>query len=180
MLPSHFANAQSWQRYLDELVRRRPPVAGDVLPDLTGLALVIEVDPDFVDPTRTNLRIAVENGARTPPRNAFFDTEPGVFQVGIEVALPATSHRHLRLDRVQPSYRFADWLDYPAMGLNCGVEHTPSPPDTVVLRTTWAPRYTQPRIDPRSIPGVPTAYAALADAKADPAALLALPDAYDA
>src|SRR5690606_31032737 len=44
---------------------------------------------------------------------------------------------------------------------------------------SWAPRYTQPRIDPRAVEGVPTSYAELADPDTDLARLLALPDAYD-
>ncbi len=37
-----------------------------------------------------------------------------------ESAVLRTVLHRPRLDRVQPSYRFKDWLEYPAMGL-CGV-----------------------------------------------------------
>lgn len=180
ILPSNFASEQSWQRTLRDLAARRPASVADLLPDLAGLTLAIEADPDYVDQTRTNLRIAIENGTSLPPRNAFYEVEPSIFQVSLEVTLAATMHKRLRLDRVQPSYRFADWLDYPAMGLNCGIDQLPSPPDIVVLRTTWAPRYIQPRIEPRAIAGVPTSYAHLTDPNGNPADLTALPDAYDA
>jgi hypothetical protein len=180
ILPSHFASKAAWDRYLDELRRRRAAVLADILPDLTGVSLVLDADPDFIDPMRVNLRAAIENGAQLPSRQSFNDFEPSLFQVGLQLVLPATLHRPLRLDRVQPSYRFKDWLEYPAMGLNCGVQALPAQPHTVRIATTWAPRYAQPRIDPTVIEGLPTRYADLADPNCDLARLLLLPDRYDA
>lgn len=179
ILPSQFADRASWDAYLQALRQRRPATLDDVRPNLAGVTLVADVDPDFVDPTRANMRIALQNDALQPAtrdRGAF---EHSLFQVGLTVSLPAAIHRPLRLDRVQPSYRFRDWLEYPAMGLNCGVEQI-GHGDAVTLRTTWAPRYFQPRIDPRTIAGVPTSYAMLSDPATTPERLLALPDAYDA
>ena len=122
ILPSNFASKTSWERYLDALRQRRPAVLADILPDLTGVALVLDAAPDFVDPSRINLRAAIENGAQIPSRQTFADFEPSLFQVGLQLTLPSALHQPLRLDRVQPSYRFKDWLTYPAMGLNCGVQ----------------------------------------------------------
>lgn len=178
VLPSQFADRASWEAYLLSLRQRRPAVLDDVRPRLAGVNLVADIDPDFVDPSRTNLRIALQNDALQPATRELGAFEHSLFQVGLTLTLPAALHRPLRLDRVQPSYRFRDWLEYPAMGLNCGVEQV-GEGDTVVLRTTWAPRYSQPRIDPTSIPGVPTAYAVLGDPQTEPDRLLALPDAYD-
>lgn len=179
VLPSHFATKESWDRYLQDLATRRPAAVADVLPNLKGLTLALDADPDFVDPSRVNLRIALENGSDIPQRRVFNETEPSVFQVALDVLVPTRVHRRLRLDRVQPSYRFMEWLDYPAMGLNCGVVETAAADEHTGLRTTWAPRYTQPRIDPRTIPGVPTRYAELAHEDTDVSLLLALPEAYD-
>jgi hypothetical protein len=179
VLPSQFADRTSWDAYLQGLRQRRPATLDDVRPNLTGVTLVADVDPDFVDPTRVNMRIALQNDAAQPATRDLGAFEHSLFQVGLTVSLPAALHRPLRLDRVQPSYRFRDWLEYPAMGLNCGVEQL-SDDDTVTLRTTCAPRYHQPRIDPRTIAGVPTAYATLSDPTTAPERLLALPDAYDA
>lgn len=179
ILPSQFADRTSWEAYLQALRQRRPATLDDVRPNLAGVTLVANIDPDFVDPTRANMRVALQNDALQPAtrdRSAF---EHSLFQVGLIVSLPAAIHRPLRLDRVQPSYRFRDWLEYPAMGLNCGVEQIGNG-DTVALRTTWAPRYCQPRIDPRTIAGVPTSYMTLSDRGTAPERLLALPDAYDA
>jgi hypothetical protein len=180
VLPSQFASKEAWERTLAALRTRRPAVIDDILPDLAGLTLIVEGDADYVDGDRINLRVALENGAAQPSKQQFADYEPSVFQVALEVSVPAELHRPLRLDRVQPSYRFADWLTYPAMGLNCGIEPVAAPIGRVGLCTTWAPRYQQPRIEPRSIAGVPTSYAELADPNCDLRKLLALPDAYDA
>jgi len=179
ILPSQFATRESWDQYLAALRTRRPATLADVRPDLTGMALVIDADPDFVESSRLNLRIAIENGASRPSGADATAFDHALFQVELEVAVPANRHRPLRLDRVEPSYRFREWLEYPAMGLNCGVRQAAGAPETVTLRTTWAPRYVQPRIDPRVIEGVPTRYAELADPAVDVGRMLALPDAYD-
>jgi hypothetical protein len=179
ILPSHFASKASWERYLDELRQRRKAVLADILPDLTGVALVLDADPDFIDATRVNVRAAIENGAHLPSRQTFADFEPSLFQVSLQLTLPAALHRPLRLDRVQPSYRFKDWLEYPAMGLNCGVQALPAGQSLVRIGTTWAPRYAQPRIDPTVIEGVPTRFAELGKPDCDIARLLLLPDSYD-
>lgn len=180
ILPSHFASKASWERYLNELRQRRPAVLADIQPDLTGVSLVLDADQDFIDGTRVNLRAAIENGAQLPSRQTFADFEPSLFQVRIQLTLPTALHRPLRLDRVQPSYRFKDWLEYPAMGLNCGIQPLQAPDGLFRLGTTWAPRYTQPRIDPTAIQGLPTRYAELGDANCDIRRLLLLPDRYDA
>jgi hypothetical protein len=179
ILPSHFANEASWNAYLAALRQRRAAVIGDIMPDLTGVALVLDLAPDFVDPTRINLRVAIENGAQAPAPREFADYEPSLFQVSLTLALPSRLHLRLQLDRVQPSYRFRDWLTYPAMGLNCGVELLPSDDSVVRVGTTWAPRYSQPRIDPTVIEGLPVRYAELASPTGDVSRLLLLPDHYD-
>jgi hypothetical protein len=179
ILPSHFASREAWEAYLAALKVRRPAVLDDVRPDLTGVELVIDPDPDFIDASRLNLRIALENGSSQPSGREPSAFEHSLFQVALKLEIPKALHRPLQLDRVEPSYRFRGWLDYPAMGLNCGVRRLERGDDLVVLQTTWAPKYIQPRIEPRAIDGVPTSYAKLADKKDDVGQLLALPAAYD-
>lgn len=176
VLPGHFANEESWNSYLDALRTRRSAVIDDVQPDISGVELIADLDPDFSDATRLNLRVAIQNDSSMPGGRDPSAYEHAIFQVAVQAAL----HKPLRLDRVKPSYRFRDWLEYPAMGLNCGVRQLASDEDLVVLRTTWAPRYCQPRIEPRSIEGVPTSYTELSSETSDPALLFALPDEYDA
>lgn len=178
ILPSNFSTENGWNRYLDDLRARRPAVLPDVLPDLTGVTLELEAAPDYVDSSRLNLRVAIENAAYAPQR--FNDFESSLFQVELTVTLPAEQHRPLRMDRVQPSYRFTEWLTYPAMGLNCGVRLLSSAFDEVRLNTTWAPQYFQPRIEPTSIHRLPTRYADLADPGCDIERLQLISDHYDA
>ena len=179
VLPSQFADEESWNRYLVELRVRRRATLDDVRPNLNGVVLIADIDPDFADPSRTNLRIALQNDASMPVGRDVSSFEHAIFQVGLQVDLPTTLHLPLQLDRVQPSYRFREWLEYPAMGLNCGVEQVPAPEGFLSLQTTWAPRYIQPRIAARTIDGVPTSYNELSLPDTDVRQLLALPDAYD-
>lgn len=179
IFPSHFANRAAWNSYLAALRQRRIAVIDDIMPNLAGVALVLDMAPDFADPQRINLRTAIENGAQSPPPRSFADYEPSLFQVHLTITLPSQLHLPLQLDRVQPSYRFRNWLTYPAMGLNCGVQLLPSGATTICLGTTWAPRYSQPRIDPTGIEGLPVRYTDLANPAGDLARLLRLPDNYD-
>src|SRR3546814_16144333 len=82
------------------------------------------------------MRLAIENGALQPATRHLGGFEHGIFQVGLRATIAATDHRPLRLARVKPSYRFRDWLAYPAMGLNCGVENVSPGASSVVLGTT--------------------------------------------
>lgn len=179
VLPGHFADEASWNSYLAALRARRPAVIDDVRPDISGVELIADLDPDFSDATRLNLRIALQNDSAMPGGRDPSAFEHAIFQVAVQVTLPRALHKPLRLDRVKPSYRFRDWLEYPAMGLNCGVRQLASDSALVVMRTTWAPRYCQPRIEPRSIEGVPTSYAELYSETSDPTLLFALSDEYD-
>jgi hypothetical protein len=179
IFPSHFANEAAWNAYLAALRERRPAVLGDIMPGLAGVTLVLDMAPDFVDPLRTNLRAAIEHGAQAPTRRTFADYEPTLFQVRLTLTLPSQLHLPLQLDRVQPSYRFRNWLTYPAMGLNCGIQLPQSPHGMVRIETTWAPRYLQPRIDPTAIDELPVRYAELASPSGDVARLFRLPDTYD-
>ena len=179
ILPSHFADEAAWNNYLVDLRQRRAAVIGDVMPDFTGTALVLDMASDFVDPQRINLRAAIENGAQAPTPRTYADYEPTIFQVRLTLTLPSALHLPLQLDRVQPSYRFKNWLTYSAMGLNCGVQLPPPPSEMIQIATTWAPRYYQPRIDPTAIDGLPVQYAELANPMSDVSHLFRLPDHYD-
>src|SRR3546814_2647174 len=63
VLPSQFADRAAWDAYLDGLRQHKPATLDDVRPRLAGVNLVAEIDPDFVDPSRINMRLAIENGA---------------------------------------------------------------------------------------------------------------------
>jgi hypothetical protein len=108
----------------------------------------IELVQDWLNPSCKNVLIALENKSKEP-RVKVDETDPSIFQVNLNVTLPASLHRNLQLERVTPSYRYNTYLRYPAMGHNGGVELVgPAEGEVVNMRTTWAPRYVQPRIVP--------------------------------
>ena len=147
-----------------------------VVPDLSRVVLKVERQTDFLDPSRLSLRVMLDNQSAEPtPRDAQGKCNT-VFGAGLSLTLPAAAHRPLRLDRVEPSYRFRDHLDYPAIGLNCGI-HAERDADELTLATTIAPRFTQPRIVARQI-DLPFQFAVLKDPGFDARKLLELPRAY--
>lgn len=148
-----------WEIYLGAAHKRGSP---PVLPEIK-LGWDIEPIQDFNDPSRINLHVALENRSELLSRNK--DVEHAVFQVGIDVALPKEDHRPLRLDRIEPSYRFNRYLHYPAIGFNGGVEEKPAEEGQVLLTTTWHPRFIQPRLKPIDYSGVVANFRKLAEAK---------------
>lgn len=138
--PSH---QYDWDRFLEAVRASAEPVLLPSL-DLRWIATAV-VDP--LDNARTTIHLALENWTPSLTRNNAREIEPSLFQVALEVVLPAKAHRPLHLDRVKPSYRYNTYLKYPALGFNGGVEQFIEG-DKHRLRTTWAPRYTLPRIVP--------------------------------
>lgn len=174
--PTDVLDEGAWGRFLEQARATAVPV--DRLgPLMAGLEVTAERQPDFLDPDRVSLRVTLENNNRRLGRrvNTRVDT---IFLTGIALDIPKAAHAPLRLDRVEPSYRFRHHLEYAAMGLNCGVRAEPAG-ERLKLETTWAPRFVQPRIEPRKI-NVATEFGVLADKDFNPTDLLALPLAYRA
>ncbi|MHB8743121.1 MAG: helicase-related protein [Sulfuricaulis sp.] len=138
--PSH---QQDWEHYLASIRASGEPV---VVPSL-ALRWVANVVADPLDSTRTTVHVALENW--TPPlnRNNAREIEPALFHVSLSVLLPAAAHLPLHLDRVNPSYRYNQYLKYPALGFNGAVVQT-TEGEHHRLTTTWSPRYVLPRIVP--------------------------------
>jgi hypothetical protein len=174
--PSHVRSETTWQTFLSGL-RTTPPTVKALAPDLSGVSLSLQFDADLKDPHRRNLRIMLENNSNAVRKRLRHRFDPCIHQVRLAVTLPSRAHLALKLDRVEPSYRFRDFLTYPAIGINCGVvesrEH-----DLLQLTTTWMPRYTQPRIVPTVIKDVPTDFRSLGADKFNPATLQPLVEAY--
>jgi len=140
------SDLKDWKAYLAAVRASGLPV---VLPKIE-LRWVVQALPDPVDPSRVTIHVALENWSAPLTKANYKELEPSVFQVSVTVALTAAAHRYLRLDRVRPSYRYNEYLSYPAIGLNGGVALTRSGTDHL-LRTTWAPRYVLPRIIPSEV-----------------------------
>lgn len=137
------SDVRDWKRYLE---RVRASNLAVVAPKIE-LRWVVQAVPDPVDATRMTVHVALENWTVPLTRSDFKELEPSLFQVSVTVAVPAADHQFLRLDRVKPSYRYNQYLRYPALGFNGGITLTV---DGALhrLTTTWAPRYVLPRIIP--------------------------------
>ena len=139
----------NWTEFLD-LVRKSN--LRITLPQI-ALSWDFELHPDWLDPSKRSFFLALENVSQMP-KQYVDETEEAVFLVSLQAQLPAVLHHALKLERVDPSYRYNKYLTYPAMGHNCGVVQVQSDASVHVLETTWTPRYTQPRIVPTSANGV--------------------------
>jgi len=146
-----------WADFLD-LVRKSHLQV--VLPQIL-LSWDLELHTDWLDPSKRSFFLALENVSNIPKQHVD-ETEEAVFLVSLRALLPAALHHPLKLERIDPSYRYNKYLTYPAMGHNGGVVQLESDPSVRVLETTWAPRYTQPRIVPTSANGVQRRVRALA------------------
>lgn len=174
--PQDAVSEQSWLLFRARLAQIAPQL--DQIRPPAELGLQIERNVDFVDARRLAVRILLDNGnLELPWRDALRRCE-AVFNTSLSVEIPAESHLPLQLDRVEPSYRFRDFLTYPAIGLNSGVVAR-EVNDRLHLTTTWAPRFVQPRIVPRNM-DVPLSFFRLADPAFDVAELSAIPREYDA
>lgn len=144
--------ASQYTKWADFLDRVRKSDLLLAIPDIR-LGWDLQLNTDWLDSSKRNLFVALENVSQMP-RQHVDETEQAVFLVSLGVQLPAALHHPLKLERIEPSYRYNKYLTYPAMGHNCGVVRIQSQPELRVLETTWAPRYTQPRIVPTSANGV--------------------------
>ncbi len=177
VVPSDLKDEAAWKAFLDRL-RVIPVDAGRCEPCVSNVFLDVSRLVDFSDPSRSSLRIALENANAEPGRSRARQQELSVFQVELEATLPTSALVSLNLDRIDPSYRFRDYLSYPAMGLNCGVSSVSSG-DRTTLRTTSMPRWVQPRLVPTEIE-IERRFSGLAKPSFDVASLLKLPEAYRA
>jgi hypothetical protein len=174
--PSFIRSEKTWTDFLTTL-RAAAPSAKELGPDLSGLVLTVQFDNDLRDPERRNLRVMLENNSNEVRKRMRHRFDHSIHQVGLAIELPARAHRALKLDRVEPSYRFRDFLSYPAIGINCGVSEARIG-DRLRLTTTWMPRYQQPRIVPTEIKDVPTDFATLGAENFNPASIRPLIKAY--
>lgn len=140
---------RKWSEFLAQVRSSDLPV---LVPDIQ-LGWNLDTSVDWADPSKTSVLLALENVSLTPRIRAD-ETEEAVFQVDLIATLPQVLHRPLRLERVDPSYRYNEYLHYAAMGHNCGVCVLTADEGIVRLKTTWTPRYAQPRIVPTEVPGV--------------------------
>lgn len=146
--PSEIAN---WQDTLDEIRattgamnpdERRNSIA---IPQL-NIEWVISIKPDWSDRTRSAVHVALENRS-VRPTQFVMETDESIFQLAIQCRIPDEAHSPMILDRVKSSYRYNQYLNYSALGFNCGIrDHSES--GHVILQSEWMPKYALPKIEP--------------------------------
>jgi hypothetical protein len=171
----------SWEKTLEEVRAMYAAASPEGRLELAAIPIFdlqwcIEAKQDWADTSRQCLHVALENKSLRPDTNKI-ETEEAVFQVAITCRVPKTLHRHLRLDRVKPSYRYNIYLHYQAMGYNCGVQ-VEKGKDEILLTTTWLPKYELPKIVPTLLEGVDTNFSKLADPKYSLESVSAIPNCF--
>jgi hypothetical protein len=174
--PQDITSEQAWTAFRNRAAQV-PPSLTHLLPALDGVAVQIDRTADLVDPSRVAIRVMIDNGTSELSRREAATRCEVIFGTALEVSIPRAAHRPLCLDRVEPSYRFRHFMNYPAIGLNCGVTGR-SAGDRLILITSWSPRFVQPRIIPRAARAAVT-YAALADEQRLVGELLSIPSDYE-
>lgn len=137
------SDAWNWKHFLESARASKLKV---LVPKIE-LRWVIQILPDPLEATRLTVQVVLENWSKPLNSSNFKELEPSLFQVSISVAVPVSIHQLLQLDRVKPSYRYNQYLQYPALGFNGGVILTKNNGNNL-LTTTWSPRYVLPRIIP--------------------------------
>ncbi len=175
--PGETLSEEKWRAAVTAL-SARPVDRNRLVPDLSRVVVKVERQTDFLDASAISMRIMLDNQSPEPTPTDARGRCNTVFNAGLAIEIPAGAHRQLRLDRVEPSYRFREHLEYPAIGLNCGVEANIEG-SNLRLRTTCAPRFAQPRIVARNL-DLPFQFAVLKDPSFDASRLLELPQEYRA
>lgn len=173
--PGDTLTEEKWRAAVAALAAR-PVDRNRIVPDLSRIMVKVERQTDFLDASSVSLRILLDNQSPEPSPIDARGRCNTVFGAGLSIEMPAAAHRPLRLDRVEPSYRFREHLEYPAIGLNCGVDALTEDAN-LLLRTTCAPRFAQPRIVARNL-DLPFQFTVLKDPEFDPSRLLELPREY--
>ena len=120
----------------------------------------IDVQDNWSDPGRKSLHVALENWSKFSKRD-YQESEQAIFQCKISSVVPETLHYPMRLERIKPSYRYNQYLEYPALGFNSGIDYEKKD-GNIFLETTWFPKYSLPRIDPQQH-GIDTSFSVFAD-----------------
>ncbi len=134
----------------------------------------LHVNPD--DPTIGSVHIAIENKTNEE-KSINLEVEESIFLTEVSVSMDKSHHRPIQLDRVKPSYRYNQYLSYPALGFNSGIIAKVEG-NNLRLTTTWMPVYRQPRIRPIEMEGVDVRFTVLTSAVGIEQ-LKALPDQFD-
>lgn len=100
------------------------------------------------DPLRSNertVRLLLANESELVKHDdaAARETDATLYQVELTVEFEHGLHKPIKLERIDPSYRYNRYLSYDALGINCGVRRRGLVQQSV-LETTALPVYYQP------------------------------------
>jgi hypothetical protein len=144
------SEAVAWDVTLDRL---RAVPGARALPELK-LQIEVNVSVDPLDPDLRTVRLVLANRSTVVDQSRVPDKlhDRALYLAGLELTIDAGLHRKHVLERVEPSYRWNNWLTHPGLGINCGVEEPDGVSEgRVVLRTTYLPVWRQPRIVPHAL-----------------------------
>src|SRR5262249_4905297 len=111
------------------------------------------------DPLRSNertIRIILANESSLAKHDSAEarECDASLYQVELSVEFPPDLHRPIRLERITPSYRYNQYLQHDALGINCGIRRR-GLSDAHILETTTLPVYFQPLIQQFEITPAP-------------------------
>ncbi|GAB1268964.1 hypothetical protein NBRC116493_22170 [Aurantivibrio infirmus] len=140
---------QNWDNTLIELRKTFPDKYDASKFSIPDLKIKWNIDVRKIkNEDKIALKITLENLTDTTrSRDAEVEYQESIFLTSLEVSLPLEQHKRIKLDRIKPSYRYNKYLTYPALGINCGINHSEMD-DKSIMTTTWMPIYRQPRITP--------------------------------
>ena len=100
---------------------------------------------DPLHPQERTIRIILANESELIKNDyaAARETDATLYQVQLAVEFEPGLHKPIRLERIEPSYRYNRYLTHDALGINCGIRRHRLT-DAHVLETTPLPIYFQP------------------------------------
>ena len=164
----------AWEQTLATLRTNRQAARPNILP-------VLEYE-NLEDPLRPNERtiriiLANESDLIDSKQAAARETDASLYQVELAVEFEPDLHRPIRLERIEPSYRYNRFLTHDALGINCGIRRRRLV-EAHVLETTSLPIYFQPLIRQFEISKAP-AFEKLGGTDGGLAILRSLAEAFD-
>jgi hypothetical protein len=146
------AEVVGWDQTLANLRTNRRAARPRILPVLEYENLE---DPLRPDERTVRIILANESDLIDADQAAARETDATLYQVELGVEFEHDLHRPIRLERIEPSYRYNRFLTHDALGINCGVRRQRLT-DPNVLETTALPVYFQPLIKQFEISPPPT------------------------
>jgi hypothetical protein len=134
------ADVVDWENTLARLRTNRRLARPNIEP-----VLELENLDDPLHPDERTIRIILANESELIKNDyaAARETDATLYQVLLAVELDGDLHKPIKLERIEPSYRYNRYLTHDALGINCGIRRRRLV-EAQVLETTPLPIYYQP------------------------------------